>query len=142
MLVTRETKLHAAVARMEPRYAHSYLAPSADVHRSPMNYNACVCATHVRIRPRGFSSLSLSPSLVSLILPVPFPVAPSLDPPVAATVRERGCLPGRDTDFRFAFDERRAAPCRNRRRFCRAITKSEATANLPVSFAFRVARIQ
>lgn len=30
-----------------------HTSPSADVHRSPMNYNAWVCATHVCIRPRS-----------------------------------------------------------------------------------------
>lgn len=52
MLVTRETTY------TRPWLGWSldmliHTSPSADVHRSLMNYNAWVCATHVCIRPRS-----------------------------------------------------------------------------------------
>lgn len=96
--------VHAAVAWMEPRYAHSYFAvswrpPIADELQCVSLRDACVYTPPFSPRLCRFSSLLHT--LLRFFLPL------SLDLP-AATVHERGCLPVRDTRSRFTFDERQA----------------------------------
>lgn len=99
MFLTRRTRYS------RPRWSLDMLihtSPSADVHRSPMNYNARV----VRNAP---PARLLSRIRVSIPLPVP----------PEPLVHERGCSPGRDTGFRLTFDD--SQPCRNR---CRSLARS------------------